>query len=177
MDHNLWKGLFVTISGNTVYTSSDGTVWDSHVLTSATSLIVIAHGNGTFVATETTGSIWTSPDGTTWTLQNSGITATLQRVAYGNGTFVVVATDGSIFISNDQGVTWTAQTSNLSTSSLVGVGYGNRTFVAVGSGGTIDQSAYTLYRSDFNGDGKGDILWRNTSTGEAFSGPWTAPPL
>ena len=95
----------------------------------------------------------------------------MQRVAYGNGTFVVAATNGSIFVSNDQGVTWTAQTSNVSASALIGVGYGNRTFVVVGSGGTIDQSAYTLYRSDFNGDGKGDILWRNTSTGEVFL--WT----
>ena len=56
-------------------------------------------------------------------------------VTYGNGMFVAVGKSGSIVTSTD-GITWTKQTSPVS-STLIAVTYGNGMFVAVGESGSI----------------------------------------
>jgi hypothetical protein len=133
--------LAVTQAGNGVYTSSNGTAWNSFssLGMNATS---VTFGNGLFVATGinvagTTYYIKTSTDGTTWSTVYSGNYG-FSDVTYDNGRYVAVGYDSSghkSAIYSTDGANWTAvPTANDTWWSAVA--FGNNSYVAVPKSGT-----------------------------------------
>jgi hypothetical protein len=100
---------------------------------------------------ETWTNVWTGNITPNWSSSGTGVGA----MAYGNSTVVAVGSDGLILRSTDQGTTWDASASGVSTS-LNGVAFGNNRFVATGQDGTI-------LTSTNNG-----VSWENQPSGENY---------
>jgi len=166
LDHTLYNitygnGIFVAVGySGTIYTSSNGSLWEERVSNTSMDLNGVAYGNGTFVVVGDHGTILISPDGSEWTARTpySGTTESLNCVAYGSGTFVA-AGDYQTFLTSPDGVTWTVRNSTTFPYAPYEITYGNGTFVAVGYSGDISTST--------NG-----ITWteRNSGTYSSFRG-------
>lgn len=75
------------------------------------------------------------------------------------GLFVAVGKNGTIITSTDNGTTWTARSSNLTTR-LQGIAFGNDLFAVVGYSGTIITSTDTItWTSRISGVGTSNGLW------------------
>jgi hypothetical protein len=119
------------------------TTWTARSYPVENNWIAVAFGNGTFVATASSGTgnrVMTSPDGITWTARTTPADNVWASVAYGGGLFVAVgapsASTNTVMTSPD-GITWTLRASVDVTSQWVAVAYGNGRFVALAQSGTI----------------------------------------
>jgi subtilisin family serine protease len=133
---------FFATSGDTLYTSPDGTSWNEATFDLPLSLIAgIAYGNGQFVAVgkrSYNGAIAVSSDGVFWTLVHDEVLGgySFSSVAFGNGRFVTKRTypsPGTTFFTSTDGVNWsTAAQSNAVL--YAPVYFGNGTFLISQSG-------------------------------------------
>jgi hypothetical protein len=106
------KFLATSNSGNTYYTSTNGTTWTSRTFPiTPQTRTGIRYVAGQWFLGGLSGALYTSPDGITWTLRTSG--AGSQRVngfGYANNLYIAVGNAGYIGTSPD-GATWTARSS------------------------------------------------------------------
>lgn len=120
------------------YSTDQGATWTANNsslgsagrsgITYGTEWFVVGDLASAKIADVTTGS---------WTAVTTGITA--YDCTYGNGLYVVVGTNGALRTSPDL-VTWTARTSQFSTSVINSVATDGTNFVAVGASGKISDS-------------------------------------
>ncbi len=99
-------GTFVVISGNQIFTSTNGSDWTprTNPAPGSHSLHDVAYGGGTWVAVGDSGTIILSTDaGQTWTIENSGLAINLFGIAYGTGIWVAVGNNGTIITSQTLG--------------------------------------------------------------------------
>ncbi len=127
-------------SGDTIYTSPDGTNWT--VKTPgliAEEIYGVCYGNGRFIACGSAGLAESSTDGgDTWTLQTPGTRNYFESVAYGNGRFVAIGPERTNHYSAN-GVTWFPDDRDTNRD-LCDVVFANGLFVAVGLSGAIATS-------------------------------------
>jgi len=114
------NGLFVAVGHDGVMTSVDGATWDYNGVFPGYIWESVTYANGVFVAVGGSG-VMTSSNGIDWTLRT--VPSTYWRdVAYGNGLFVAVSNNSGVnwfsrvMTSPDDGITWTSQTTNNSSS-------------------------------------------------------------
>jgi photosystem II stability/assembly factor-like uncharacterized protein len=133
--------------------TSDGITWNDVTSGATVNLNGIGYGAGRYVAVGDGGTLVTSTNaGVNWTAQTVAGAGNLRAVAYGNNynstdntgailinTFVAVGDGGTAVVSNDGGVTWTAQTI-AGAGDLVSIGYTSR-FVAIDRAGNAFTSA------------------------------------
>ena len=100
--------LFVGVSANSIYSTSDGYNWHGNS-SFANALHGVRYVNGQFVAVGDNGTIYSSIDGTNWLNRSVATTGTFNGIAYGNG---VYAAAGSVSATSSDGVTWTLCQSN-----------------------------------------------------------------
>lgn len=120
------------------YSTNQGATWTANnsnlgnagraAITYGTEWFAVGDLGSAKIADVTTGS---------WTAVTTGITAYFGT--YGNGLYVVVGTNGALRTSPDL-VTWTARTSQFSTSVINCVATDGTNFVAVGASGKISDS-------------------------------------
>lgn len=91
----------------TVYSTSDGLVWQPAAKPGTAWLRGATFGNNLFVVTGENGFIATSPDARTWTTRSSGTTKALNRVAWSGSRFWVVG-DGGVVLSSVNGQSWSS---------------------------------------------------------------------
>lgn len=152
-------GLFVLSgNGNTVLTSPDGATWTRTAVAGAIGasspvIFDVAFTGGKFVAvgrdSNFVGVAYTSTDAVTWTPSNA--------IANSSNGFITVATNGSTFVaagnanlfSSPDGVTWTKQTSALTSSArqlgpqfegASGAAFANGLLFVLGNYGSITTS-------------------------------------
>lgn len=107
IDVDYGNGIFVGVSSNTIYTSTDGINWTSR--TGGESIIrAVRFLQNKFYITSgsSTGRIKSSTDGVSWTTVYSASSSDIKDIAYGNGKFIAVSSDSKILTSTD-GTTWT----------------------------------------------------------------------
>ncbi len=132
-------GSFVAVGGwGSVLVSDDGSSWLKHSAQRTMSAIAV-HG-GTLVAVGGGGTILRSTNMVNWSLRGAGTQGYLNDVAYGSGSFVAVGDGGTILMSQDDGQSWTQQ-SSVVTAGLRGVAFGDGRFVAVADSGEVLTSA------------------------------------
>ncbi|GAB4229447.1 MAG: hypothetical protein OHK0028_03580 [Deltaproteobacteria bacterium] len=109
------NGRFVAIgvAGDNVAVSTDGTQWETHAMGLPSGEVpdLLGFGNGTFVATTSSGSVLLSIDGIAWQPRTpfadlSGLDISTSSIVAGGGGFMAVTT-GSLYFTFDSGVTWT----------------------------------------------------------------------
>jgi len=129
----------------TQVTSSPGKVWNevTHPF-GASQILIVAHGNGVWVAVGVSGKIARSTDdGVTWgsLITNPFGTDSITTVEYSNGVWVAVGVSGKIARSTDGGVTWGSLITNpFGTSTINTLSSGNGTWIAGADGGKIARS-------------------------------------
>jgi RHS repeat-associated protein len=101
----------------------------------------VTYCNNHFTLVGTGGGMARSTDGTSWTSVSSGVSSILWDVACDPSNFneVAVGVNGKITASTNGGLSWTVQTSNV-TSHLNAVAAASGTRIAVGDGGVILRS-------------------------------------
>jgi hypothetical protein len=134
------NGLFITVGGFCVFTSSDGITWSDRGPQVLADYLLhgIAYANNRFVTVGgygSDGAILTSSDGITWTKRVVEIPTVLYGVTYGNNTFVATGETGILFTSSD-GITWTHLYIE-SIANLYGITYASNKFVMVGGNGSF----------------------------------------
>jgi hypothetical protein len=131
-------GLFVAVStiSDIVKTSSDGLLWNDHLLDPPYSLRDVTWSSemSKYVAVGHRGTLLTSDDGVTWTEKTSNTSSTLISVSCDSARCIAVGASGAVTMSTD-GAAWAAQT--ISTEHLYDVAHNLTGFVAVGTGGVI----------------------------------------
>jgi|GEM_PF-1434061 photosystem II stability/assembly factor-like uncharacterized protein len=158
-------GLFVAVGQNgTILTSTSGTSssWTTQTSNTSNSLRSITYGNSLYVAVGDAGTLLTSGDGGTWTV-NTTIpslisSANLNGVTYGyvvssvtglaTPTFVAVGSNGTVITSVDNGVTWTPQTTQLSSTQLNAVTFGALAVATDGQFVAVDSAANVFTSPD-----------------------------
>ena len=97
---------FCGIDGTSFFTSNDGLIWNTPILTHASQqLFNITYGNGIYVAVGYTGDVTVSHDGNTWEAKQIG-SYSFRGVTYGNGKYIAVGANGYYIISKDNCNTW-----------------------------------------------------------------------
>ncbi len=149
----------------------------------------VTYGYSTFLAVGYASNIptavmFTSPDGVIWTQRSSGLKgAPLTGVTYGNNTFIALSSgilqsdpvgplapvNGQCGPSNGETFT-TAPSTNLcnagTATAVTGTGPWSWTCAGSDGGSAASCSAFLRFVPDFNADGKPDLVWRNTATGQ-----------
>ncbi|MGZ0654847.1 PKD domain-containing protein [Coraliomargarita sp. W4R72] len=137
-----FNGLDIILHSNGITSSSDGSNWQSRILSNFTPsgiatgtdrIVVVGRGydytlSGWFPMTVV------STDGVTWTYQNHDPLLRLNAVAFAAGVFVAVGDDGIILTSPD-GSSWTSQ--SVTTQDLYSVITIDSGFVTSGQQGTV----------------------------------------
>jgi hypothetical protein len=131
------NGVFVAVSANVAWRSTDGINWSSEIATGYSSQIRnVSFVNDRFLAVTGTGRYAMSTDGLTWTVSNFiGSNTSLNGATYAFGQYALIGAIGTVRTSPDL-VTWTDRVTRLSFSTSPG-----RSVVQMGS---------TLYISDAN---------------------------
>ena len=99
-----------------IYSSSDGRIWERSTIPSGNGINSVAYGNGVWVAAGNDGRCFRSTNsGVDWSAVNVPATPpfatnTLSSLAYGNGTFVAVG-ETNVFTSTD-GLNWEDHSDN-----------------------------------------------------------------
>ena len=152
------NGVYVGVTGSTIYSSPDGASWTARASASSGSLNGATFGNGKFVVVGDT-TVMTSSNGINWSSASSGISTRLVSVAAGNGLFAAVGDDGTTIRISTDGLSWSSVSSALKSGSLTGIAFGAGRFVAAGGSNLETDSP----------DGK---TWTARSLGVS-AGPWT----
>lgn len=108
------NGLFMAVgrysSGtDSVYvaeTSTNGIIWDEHVLSAPDVPTAVAWGPSRFITVGNNGCLLSSSNGSSWSDSNAVSLSTLNAITQGEGQFVVVGEEGAILTSPDA-VVWT----------------------------------------------------------------------
>jgi hypothetical protein len=106
------KYMFVGLNNTQAITSTDGNIWNTITLPSATSQrYSIAYGNGIYVCLADTNNIIISFDGITWSII-SVLSRGWNQLSFGNGVFVMMAEySGSLqCATSSDGINWNYQT-------------------------------------------------------------------
>lgn len=110
-------GLFVTIGGGNVFTSTNGTTWTKTAYSAFVYLSILMGivWSGTKFVAFVLGSVHTSTNGTTWTQTYENNTVSFRHICFSPelNLFVAVASGGSnnlLFASSTDAVTWTFTT-------------------------------------------------------------------
>lgn len=130
-------GIYVGVSGSTVYSSADGRTWTARAVDPDGPLNGAAFGDGKFVMVGDRSTA-TSADGLAWTFRASG--SRLVAVAAGDGLFAAVGDNGETIRVSPDGLSWSDSASGVSPGALTGIAYGYGRFVAVGAGGSESDS-------------------------------------
>ncbi len=130
--------FFILGDDGGLWSSRNGTVWDSLGGASDLNLRAVAFGPDLSVAVGNDGTVMTAGPDKLWQERPAISRSNLRGVAYGNQRFVAVGGNGNVFHSTDSQF-WTPAT--VSTNALHSVHFGNGRFLAVGDHGTILRSA------------------------------------
>lgn len=147
-------GKFLGVGGG-IFHSTDGQSWTVQAAPTVNTLMAVAHGNGRYVACESTGMVYISPDGMNWTRQPDIMTG-FSDIVFANGQFVATAykivtiitppTSVSYFrrgliATSADGEKWNLHETPASAGSegieLRALAFGGGWFVAVGAAGSI----------------------------------------
>jgi len=91
------NNMFLAVGDEgSIFTSSDGTFWQSEFVRTNNGFKAIAYGGGYYVAVGDSGTIAVSADGFNWTLETPVTSNDLYAVTYGNGVFVAVGANGTV---------------------------------------------------------------------------------
>ena len=147
-DNNIYVGVGSGATSASVFTSADGSKWDSESSGNISWMSRVTYANTKFVAVGAGGSILTSTNGISWMAQNSSTANNLSAVTYGGALFVAVGASAwngneysSTIVTSPDGVNW-AQATNLPgtfpfANGLSGIASHGGLFVTVGDGGMI----------------------------------------
>jgi hypothetical protein len=76
------NGLFIVSDGSKIYTSTNGTTWNSITHSAGQQFRDGTYANGQWVLSGSNGSVLTSPDGTTWTVRSTGAGSSLNGINF-----------------------------------------------------------------------------------------------
>jgi hypothetical protein len=127
------RGLFVGVSGNCIYTTTNGFTWSSNC-SSPNLLHGAVWAKDRFVVVGENSSVMTSPDGFNWTTRLFATNGPLFSAAYGNGHFVAA---GSVVATSEDGDSWSIILTN-SPLALRRILFENSLFVGIASAGRLD---------------------------------------
>jgi hypothetical protein len=132
------NGIFmVTMNGNRVFTSPNGTTWTSRS-TPAQGQAGAAFGNGVWILPVSNGTqvMRSTDNGVNWTTHTSSATANgvskeWTTVAYGNNIWVLTngANGGGRIATSPDGITWTTRNPRNTTDSYWGITFANGVFM------------------------------------------------
>jgi hypothetical protein len=125
-------------SGSSVYTSSNGTSWETASAGAPAGMADMVFGGGKFVAVGAGGKGCYSSDGSSWTSFTLNDADNFKAVKYGNNKFIALGAKGSVYTSSN-GETWERKAGN-SAISYKQIVYGGNKFVAVGDSGIMVSS-------------------------------------
>jgi len=129
-------GRFLTGNGGRLFSSTNGTDWETYEVEFAASMRSMAYGRERHVLVGAAGAVMVSDDGVNWSSRESGTTSSLRGVTFGDGLFVAVGDNGTIIYSIDRGDSWNSV--EVGTSQQINaVAFGQRMFHAVTSGGQV----------------------------------------
>lgn len=133
---SLGRFVVITASLGNIFTSTDEITWTELASAAPTGLYGTVWTGSSFVAVGTNGSIVTSADGINW--NNRSITSgpTFYDVNITAGKLIAVGTSGKVYVSVDDGINWTAQTTD-TTNTLLSVAASPTREVVVGNVGTV----------------------------------------
>lgn len=102
------RSEIVGVSGNGIYTTTDGYNWQTNS-SFTSSLHGVDYANGRFIAVGDNGGIFTSVDSTNWNDESVKTSGSFYSVAYGNGIYVAA---GSVAATSSDGLSWSLCASN-----------------------------------------------------------------
>ena len=140
-------GQFVGVSGNGIYTTTDGYNWQN-TGSFPNAFYGVCYANGKFVAVGDNGSIFESGDGTNWNNHSVATSGSFSGVAFGNGIYVAV---GPFTATSSDGITWSLCSSNAPIV-ITRIVYGEGLFVAIAYVGRYYNGTY------YNDNNPGEIL-------------------
>jgi hypothetical protein len=76
------NGLFIVSDATKIYTSTNGTTWNSITHSAGQQFRDGTYANGQWVLSGSNGSVLTSPDGTTWTVRSTGAGSSLNGINF-----------------------------------------------------------------------------------------------
>lgn len=137
-------------------------IWTTRTSNISTTIEIIYHGNGVYIAAGRGGQLRTSTDGITWTTRTVNFgTSTILSGAFGNSTYVIGGAAAQIRTSTN-GTTWTTRTSAI-TGDIRAMDFGNGIFVAGTFSGTLQTSTdgitWTSRTSGFGTSAIRDIVY------------------
>lgn len=130
------NGLFVSSSGSTIDTSTDGMIWTIRKSTAGTVYSFI-YNNNKFYIGDSQSNISISTDGLSWSQYALGI-GIISGIAASPSIAVAVSSTTHTLSTSTDSISWTtrtAPTSGLTASYLNGIAYGNGVFSAISSTG------------------------------------------
>ena len=141
-----WLNNIAIIVGaqGTLRTSPDGYAWTTVLVpdTIAAQNFTSATWTGThYIVAGSLGAVITSTDATNWTLQTYGTSDNISAIESNGSITVAGSTIGTMRTSTNNGVTWTARTSTMSTISRIV--WNGSVFLAVGSASGVVLKAAT----------------------------------
>src|SRR6266480_1408750 len=89
----------------------------------------------------------------------------IRRVAAGTGIITTVAGNGSLAIAREGGA---ATSASLNYPDRVALDASGNLYIADQRNNRIRKVIFHVARADFSGDGRSDVLWRNSATGENY---------
>jgi len=134
-----------------IYTSTDGLVWNTSGIIFRSPVKRIRHTNGQFWGMAGV-YLKRSANGVTWTSILNFTVSNINDITYASGKYVIAQVNGqpplaSGLIYSSDGIAWTSSaTTNLQNFSGTSIVYGNSTFVATGY--TTDGTSFIKYSSD-----------------------------
>jgi len=139
------RNIFVTVGINTssngiIYTSTDGTTWNS-VNISSGRLLSVAYSEklDLFVAVGENGNILTSADGSSWTTRSSGVTTYFRYVSYEPSIEqFIISSNNTFLLTSSNGINWSVL--NIDVRILRLRQYRNSMFLGINSDGKIFSS-------------------------------------
>ena len=121
-------GLFAGVGGTNVWTSQDGSIWQRASPGVRDSLVLIAYGNGQYLALTQSGEAALSNNGSVWSVFAKRAPPYINALIFGAGRFVGLGATN--IVSSVDGLDWTAIRNEVS--EIETIAYGAGLFVAPG---------------------------------------------